>query len=94
MMSCSLRVEVHALWVQRSELLYPVALSIGCYLKHLIMYHDGKFAKHPRLRYIALNTDMQWRALQAGRVYIQQHPEDARLSVDELCDMVGAHPPS
>ena len=26
MMSCSLRVEVHALWVQRSKLLYPVAL--------------------------------------------------------------------
>ena len=24
--SCSLRIKVHALWVQRSELLYPVAL--------------------------------------------------------------------
>ena len=31
---------------------------------------------------------MRWRVLQAGRVYVRQHPEDARLSVDELCDMV------
>ena len=47
------------------------------------------FAKHPHFRYFALNTEMRWRALQAGRVYIRQHPEDARLSVDELRDMVG-----
>ena len=32
---------------------------------------------------------MRWRALQAGRVYVRQHSEDAHLSVDELCDMVG-----
>ena len=32
---------------------------------------------------------MGWRALQAGRVYIRQHPEESHLSVDELRDMVG-----
>ena len=32
---------------------------------------------------------MRWRALQAGRIYIQQHPGDAQLTVDELRDMVG-----
>ena len=32
---------------------------------------------------------MHWCAIQAGRVYIHQHPEDARPSVDELRDMVG-----
>ena len=57
------------------------------YLKHLMMCSDGRFARHPRFRYIVLNTEMHRRALQAGRVYIQ-HPEDARLFVDELCDMV------
>ena len=31
---------------------------------------------------------MRWRALQAGRIYIRQHPQDARLSVEELRDMV------
>ena len=63
-------------------------VTLGYYLKHLMMYSDGRFARHPRFRYFALNTEMRWRALQAGRVYIRQHPEDARLSVDELRDMV------
>lgn len=48
---------------------------------------DKRFAVHPRFRYFALNTEMRWRALQADRVYVNQHPNDARLSVDELRDM-------
>ena len=64
-------------------------VTIGNYFKHLMMYEDGRFAKHPRFRYFALNTEMRWRALQSGRIYVQQHPGDAQLSVDELRDMVG-----
>jgi len=63
-------------------------VTLGYYLKHLMMYSDGRFARDPRFRYFALNTEMCWRALQAGHVYIRQHPEDARLSVDELRNMV------
>ena len=51
-------------------------------------YDDDRFARHPRFRYFALNSEMRWRALQAGRVYIKQHPKDARLSLDELKSMV------
>lgn len=36
------------------------------------------------------STEMRWRALQASRVYINQHPRDARLTLDELKDMVGS----
>ena len=32
---------------------------------------------------------MRWRALQTGRVYINQHPKDARLTLHDLKDMVG-----
>ena len=53
------------------------------------MYGEGRFAKHPRFRYFALNTEMRWRALQTGRVYINQHPDYARLTLDDLRDMVG-----
>ena len=59
------------------------------YFKHLMMYGEGRFAKHPRFRYFALNTEMRWRALQTGRVYINQHPDDARLKLDDLRDMMG-----
>ena len=63
-------------------------VTIGNYFKHL-MYDDGRFAKHPRFRFFALNTEMHWRALQAGHIYIRQHPGDAHLTVDDLRDMVG-----
>ena len=65
------------------------SVTIGNYFKHLMMYKDGRCAKHPRFRYFALNTEMRWRALQAGRIYIHQYPHDAQLSVDELKEMVG-----
>ena len=59
-------------------------VTVGNYFKHLMRYDDGRFARHPRFRYFALNSEMRWRALQTGRVYIKQHPSDARLSLDEL----------
>ncbi len=39
------------------------AVTVGNYFKHLMMYEDGQFARHPRFRYFALNTEMRWRAL-------------------------------
>ena len=54
-----------------------------------MMYSDGRFARRPCFRYFSLNTEMSWHALQAGRVYVRQHPEDARLIVDESHDIVG-----
>ena len=59
-------------------------VTIGNYFKHLMMYDDNRFTKHPRFRFFALNTEMRWRALQIGRVYVKQHPGDAQLSLDEL----------
>ena len=70
--------------------MHPVTL--GYYLKHLMMYSDGRFARHTRFRYFALNTEMLWCVLQAGHVYIHQYPEDARLSADEMHDMVSTFP--
>ena len=63
-----------------------VPVTIGNYFKHLMQYDDGRFAKHPRFRFFALNTEMRHRALQTGRVY---YPGDGQLSLDELRDMVG-----
>ena len=64
-------------------------VTIGNYYKHLMMYKDGRFARHPRFHYFALNTEMRWHALQIGRIYVHQYPHDTHLSVEELRDMVG-----
>lgn len=63
-------------------------VTIGNYFKHLMLYKDGRFSKHPRFRYFALNTEMRRRALESGRIYIRQHPEDARLTIEELRQLV------
>ena len=62
----------------------PIGVTIGNYLMHMMMYEDGRFARYPRFCYFALNTEMRWRALQAGHIYVRQHPHDAQLSVEEL----------
>ena len=66
-----------------------VPVTIGNNFKHLMQYNDGRFARHPRFRFFALNTEMRHRALQTGRVYVRQHPGDGQMSIDELRDMVG-----
>ena len=43
-------------------------VTIANYCKHLMLYHDQRFSKHPRFRYFALNTVMRHRALQTGRI--------------------------
>ena len=75
----------------KAEFLAPRlnSVTIGNYFKHLMSYNDGRFAKHCRFQYFALNTEMRWRALQTGRVYVRQNPEDAHLSIEDLRDMIG-----
>ena len=57
----------------------PLAVTVGNYFNHLLMYADGRFARHPCFCYFALSTEMRWQALQAGRIYVCQHPHDAQL---------------
>ena len=63
--------------------------TIGNYFNHLMLYDDHRFAKHPRFRFFALNTELRRPALQKGHIYVKQHPSGAHLSLDELRDMVG-----
>ena len=34
------------------------SVTMGLYFNHLMMFKGGRFAKHPRFRYFALNTEM------------------------------------
>ena len=51
-------------------------------------YKDGRFARHSRWRYFALNSIMRWRALQKGRVYVKQNLEDDQLEVANIQEMI------
>ena len=58
------------------------------YFKHLLLYKDGRFARHSRWRYFALNSQMRWRALQEGKVYVRQNLTDTQITVTDIQEKI------
>jgi len=58
------------------------------YFKHLIWYKDGRFARHKRWRYFALNSTMRWRELQEGKIYVKQNFKDGQIDVSDIQEMI------
>ena len=58
------------------------------YFRHLLLYKDGRFARHARWRYFALNSQMRWRALQEGKVYVKQSLADAQTTVTDIQERI------
>jgi hypothetical protein len=56
------------------------------YIRHLLNYKDGRFARHPQFRYWAFNTLMRARARKTAAWFTKKHP-NSKLSLDELKDM-------
>jgi hypothetical protein len=63
-------------------------MSMEEWAAHLMHYEDGRFARHPRFRYWALNTIFRHRAKEASRWYAKSHPEDGALSIEEIREMI------
>src|SRR5579864_9124415 len=60
------------------------------YFKHLLKYKDGRFGCHTRWRYFALNSQMRWRALQGGQIYVKQNLNDDELTVTDIQEKIAA----
>lgn len=68
------------------------AVSITDGFKHLIKYGEiikdnvksWRFANHPRFPYWALNMKQRHQLLSQAKIYLQQNPADANLSIEEL----------
>ena len=75
--------------------LRAVSLTEG--LKHLVRYGqfdsttrkpEWRFAKHPRFSYWGLNMKQRHQLLSQTSVYLQQHSEDANLTIEQLRSMI------
>ena len=44
--------------------------------------------KHARWWYFALNSQMRWRALQEGKVYVKQNLTDAQITVEDIQERI------
>ena len=54
--------------------LYSSTLETGHHFKHLMLYADGRFAKHPRFRFFALNTEMRLEGSASGKNICETTP--------------------
>lgn len=65
------------------------AVTTEDYFRHLLRWDDGRFARHPRFRYFALNTIMRWQSKRLARVYAKRNKNDARFTVGDLRELMG-----
>ena len=70
-------------------------LTLGEKIKHLVKfaeYSDGKwmyrFATHPRFAYWAFNMIQRHRLLSQGSIFLKQNPGEAKLTVEQLQQML------
>lgn len=54
------------------------------FFKHLMLYKDGRFAKHPRFRFFAFNSVMRWRAVSQGSFYVSKNVNLKNKTAEEL----------
>ena len=58
------------------------------YFRHLLSYHDNRFAKHPTFRFFAYNSWLRWTALSDGNVFVRNNPEFKDMTVSELKEKI------
>ncbi|CAH3152927.1 unnamed protein product [Pocillopora meandrina] len=70
-------------------------VTLGDKIKHLIKfaeYNNGKwayrFASHPRFAYWAFNMIQRHRLLSQGNIFLKQNPGEAKLTVEQLQQML------
>lgn len=67
------------------------SVSLHDYAAHLMRYYDGRFARHPRFRYVVFNRLMRLTVDQSSRYYISKNSSLTNLSIEELEElMVGS----
>jgi len=60
----------------------------GEYFKHLMNYHDKRFAKHPTFRFFAYNSWLRWTALADGNLFVKNNEEFANMTISELKEKI------
>ncbi|XP_034245752.1 uncharacterized protein LOC117647887 [Thrips palmi] len=67
-------------------------ISFSDYVKHLMLYHDGRFAQDERFRYFLMNSQMRWQALNAGNIFTQNNKIFSDMTILQLKEYLKEHP--
>ncbi|KAJ5142497.1 uncharacterized protein N7515_001284 [Penicillium bovifimosum] len=65
------------------------------YVRHLIKHESGRFASHPRFRFLAFNTIMRRQASKKSGFYVRRRHRQAEAELDprELLDLIQSDTP-
>ncbi|KAE8739288.1 hypothetical protein FOCC_FOCC015211 [Frankliniella occidentalis] len=62
------------------------------YIRHLMLYKDGRFSSDERFRYFIMNSEMRWNALNIGNVYVKKNSIFSKMTVLQLKEYFKEHP--
>jgi Helitron helicase-like domain at N-terminus len=65
----------------------PRSVSYGDYVDHLLKYHDGRFARHPRFRFVVFNTMMRRKVSTQAVFFVKKHinaSHNSTVTADDL----------
>jgi hypothetical protein len=63
----------------------PREVNYRDYVHHLLLYRDGRFARHPRWRYVVFNTLMRFSVNDKAGFFVNKlHPEQKDMTLDEI----------
>jgi Helitron helicase-like domain at N-terminus len=60
------------------------SVSLQDWAAHLLRYHDGRFGRHPRFRFLVFNVMMRARARRSAKYFVDKNSNLAGLSREEL----------
>lgn len=67
-------------------------VSLKEYIQHLMLFHDGRFAKDERFRYFMMNSEMRWTSLNAGSIFVTKNKFFSDMTVNQLKSYLLDHP--
>lgn len=59
-------------------------VSYRQYVLHLLKYKDGRFASHPRWRYVVFNTEMRIQTKNSLRFFIKLNPQYQNTTLEDI----------
>ena len=67
-------------------------VTIKDYIKHVILYHDGRFSKDERFRYFIMNTEMRWTSLNTGSIFVRKNEPFTKMTLLQLKEYLKDNP--
>jgi ATP-dependent DNA helicase PIF1 len=67
-------------------------ITLTEWARHLLKLRGGRFAKHPKFRFMAFNQIQRNQARDCGKLYLNQHKDQSDLTLEGLHDILADGP--